>query len=98
MVELEGGVVPVALDYSTTIDAPYIHNGHALCRCTFNAQQMAAVVKDTRLIVCPSLHARAKLHTKIAEHHAEHGLHGEMLLHEALEKLGELNHAFLPDF
>lgn len=94
----DGSEYPVAEDYSTTIYAPFIYNGAALCRCTLNAHQMEAAVKDDRLVVCPSLHDRAKVNPRIAEHHAEHGLRPDMLLHEALEKLGELHHAFLPDF
>lgn len=90
--------VPAVRDYATTWDAPYHHDGHALVRCTFNAQQMEAVLKDARFVVCDSLHARTRIHTRVAEHHAEHGLHDKMLLHEALEELGKLNHAFLPDF
>lgn len=93
-----GGDLPAVEDYCTLIFAPAIYDGFALCRCTFNAQQFAAVVKDDRFIVCPSLHAHAKIHPLIARHHAAHGLREEMLLHEALEELGKLHHGFLPDF
>jgi len=88
---------PIASEYALQWEAPMHHDGFALVHCIMNAHQLAAAKRDPRLIVLPSVHAREKIHPKIAEHHSCHGLHCEMLLHEALCEMAKHHPNFEPE-